>query len=163
MKKEFTHQLLESFQYSLDGQFQQAEIIKVTAPKSSGFYENLQFLDDLCNKAEMRSMKNVAGLLKELNLTEEQEKQAKKQNEEKSEDEKALDAYNQTLSGLEKEEIKQLNIAIIELLKKSAEIDGVQKFLETFWDEISIDDKRLLIGKYLANFTVVAQRNSKRS
>lgn len=161
MNKEFTHQLLESFRYSHSGEFHEAEIIKVTAPKSTGFYENLQFLDALCNRAEMRSMKNIAGLLKELDLSEEQKTQAEAQNQERTEDEKAFDAYNQTLSGLELDEIKKLNIAILELLKKSATIDGVEKFTSDMWEEISLEDKRLIIGKYLANFTVSAQRNSK--
>ena len=37
-----------------------------------------------------------------------------------------------------------------------------KKFEETFWDEIGIEDRRLLIGKYIANFTVSAQRNLKK-
>ena len=162
MKKEFTHQLEESFKYSHAGEFQQAEILSVTAPKSSDFYDNLQFLDSLCNKSEMRSMKNFAGILKELKLTEEEKVQAEQQNSEKSEDEKALDTYMQVLSGLEEDEIKKLNIVILELLKKSAKVDGEKNFEEVFWNDMCIEDRRLIIGKYIENFTVTAQRNSKK-
>lgn len=162
MRKQFTHQLEEQFKYSNKGEFHNAEIIVVTAPKSSDFYENLQFLDSLCTKAEMRTMKNVAGLLKELNLTDEQKKQVQQQNQSKDENEKALEAYNQLMSGLERDEIKNLNLAILELLKKSAQVDGEKNFEETFWNDMCIEDKRLLIGKYIENFTVTAQRNLKK-
>ena len=163
MKKEFRHQLLEQFQYSANGEFHQADLIVVEAPKSTNFYDNLQFLDSLCNKAEIRSMKNIAPLLKELdNVKEEDKVKAQEINEEKDEDEKALDSYNQLMSGLEQDEIPKLNVAIVELLKKSAKVDGEKKFEETFWDEIGIEDRRLIIGKYIANFTVSAQRKSKR-
>lgn len=163
MKKEFRHQLLESFQYSANGEFHKADLIVVEAPKSSNFYDNLQFLDSLCNKAEIRSMKNIAPLLKELdNVKEEDKVKAQEINEEKDEDEKALDSYNQLMSGLEQDEIPKLNIAIVELLKKSAKVDGEKNFEETFWDEIGIEDRRLIIGKYIANFTVSAQRKSKK-
>lgn len=163
MKKEFRHQLLESFQYSANGEFQKADLIVVEAPKSSGFYDNLQFLDSLCNKAEMRAMKNIAPLLKELDdIKQEDKEKAKEINENKSEDEIALDSYNQLMSGLNQDEIPKLNIAILELLKKSAKVDGEKNFEETFWDEIGIEDRRLLIGKYVANFTVSAQRNLKK-
>lgn len=166
MKKEFLHELTEPFKYSHNGEFHNADVIGVKAPKGSNdFFENLQFLDSLCNKAEMRSMKNIAGVLKELELTEEQKEKAQETNSNKTEEEKALDAYNQLLAGLEREEIKQLNICIIELLKKSAVVDGEKKFEASFWDgEDCLDDydKRLLIGKYIENFTVTAQRNSKK-
>lgn len=163
MRKEFTHQLLESFRYSAKGEFHDAEVIVVKAPKTSGFYENLQFLDSLCNKAEMRSMKNIAGILKELETTDEQREKAEQQKQERSEEERALDAYNQLLAGLEQDEIKKLNVAIVELLKKSAMVDGEKNFEETFWDDMEIDDRRLIIGKYIENFTVSAQRNLKNS
>lgn len=162
MKKSFTHELIEGFKYSAKGEFHNAEIITVDAPKSSEFYENLQFLDSLVNKSEMRMMKNLAGVLKELNLSDTDRQTAQKQNEEKSETEQAYDAYNQLISGLEKDEIKQLNIAIVELLKKSAKVDGEKNFEDTFWDDIGIEDKRLIIGEYVVNFTASSQRSLKK-
>ena len=162
LKKEFTHQLEESFRYSANGNFNDAEIITVSAPKSSNFYENLQFLDCLCNKAELRTMKNIAGVLNELKVTDAEKEKAEKEKNELSDNEKAINAYNQLFAGLEREEISQLNVVIVELLKKSAFVDGEKKFEEQFWEDMSIEDRRLLIGKYIENFTVTAQRNSKK-
>lgn len=162
LKKEFTHQLEESFRYSAEGNFHDAEVIVVTAPKSSNFYENLQFLDCLCNKAELRTMKNIAGVLKELQVSDADKEKAEKEKNELSDNDKAINAYNQLFAGLEKEEISQLNIVIVELLKKSAMVDGSKKFEEEFWEDMDIADRRLLIGKYIENFTVTAQRNLKK-
>lgn len=163
MKKEFRHNLEEKFQYSAGGEFHQAEIIVVEAPKSSEFKDNLQFLDSLCNRAEMRSLKDIAPIIKEFNVTEEAREVAKEQVQEKTEEDKALDAYNQIMSGLNQDEIKQLRVVIVELLKKSAKVDGTKNFEAVFWEEMSIEDQRLMIGKYIENFTVSAQRKSKRA
>lgn len=162
-KKEFTHQLCDSFQYSHEGQFQQAEVLKITAPKITDFADNLQILDSLCNRAELRTLKNIAGVLKELDATDTQREQARKQAEEQTDDDKALSAYNQVVSGLDNAEIKMLNVCMKELLKKSAEVDGCHNFEDSFWDLLSIEDRRLLTGKYIENFTVTAQRNSKKA
>ena len=162
MKKEFRHNLEEKFKYSANGEFHEAEIIVVEAPKSSDFKDNLQFLDSLCNRAEMRSLKDIAPIIKEFNVSQEVKDVAKEQLEEKTEEDKALDAYNQIMSGLNQDEIKQLRIVIVELLKKSAKVDGTKNFEGLFWEEMSIEDQRLIIGKYIENFTVSAQRKSKK-
>lgn len=162
MKKEFRHSLEEKFKYSANGEFHEAEIIVVEAPKSSDFKDNLQFLDSLCNRAEMRSLKDIAPIIKEFNVSQEVKDVAKEQLEEKTEEDKALDAYNQIMSGLNQDEIKQLRIVIVELLKKSAKVDGTKNFEGLFWEEMSIEDQRLIIGKYIENFTVSAQRKSKK-
>ena len=94
-------------------------------------------------------------------LTEEQKDRAKEQDNALTEDEQAINSYNQLLSGLEQAEIKQLNVCIAELLAKSAVINGEDKFEAVMFNELSIEDRRLLIGKYLQNFTSTAQRNSK--
>lgn len=162
MKKTFTHTLEEQFTYSKDGDFTEAKTITVTAPKSSDFYEGLQFLDSLYARAELKTLKNIAGIIKELNnLTSDEVEQAKKTDEKLDEDVSAVNAYNQLISGLEKEEIGKLNICITELLKKSAVINGKDKFEQAFFDDLGIEDRRLIIGKYLVNFTSTAQRNSK--
>ena len=162
MKKEFRHSLEEKFKYSANGEFHEAEIIVVEAPKSSDFKDNLQFLDSLCNRAEMRSLKDIAPIIKEFNVSQEVKDVAKEQLEEKTEEDKALDDYNQIMSGLNQDEIKQLRIVIVELLKKSAKVDGTKNFEGLFWEEMSIEDQRLIIGKYIENFTVSAQRKSKK-
>ena len=162
MKKEFRHSLEEKFKYSANGEFHEAEIIVVEAPKSSDFKDNLQFLDSLCNRAEMRSLKDIAPIIKEFNVSQEVKDVAKEQLEEKTEEDKALDAYNQIMSGLNQDEIKQLRIVIVELLKKSAKVDGTKNFEGLFWEEMSIEDQRLIIGKYIENFTVSAQRKLKK-
>lgn len=162
MKKSFKHDLLEAFQYSKGGNFSQATVIEVTAPKNPDFYEGLQFLDSLFNRAELKTLKNIAGIVKDLEkLTEEQKDTAKAQEDMLTEDEQAINAYNQLLSGLEQAEIKQLNICISELLAKSAIINGEDKFEGSMYYDLGIEDRRLLIGKYLQNFTSTAQRNSK--
>ncbi len=162
MKKSFKHDLLEQFQYSKSGNFSQATVIEVTAPKNSDFYEGLQLLDSLYNRAELKSLKSIAGIVKDLEkLSEEQKDKAKEQDNALTEDEQAINAYNQLLSGLEQAEIKQLNICVAGLLAKSAVINGEDKFEAVMYDEMSIEDRRLLIGKYLTNFTSTAQRNSK--
>lgn len=162
MKKSFKHDLLEQFQYSKSGNFSQATVIEVTAPKNPDFYEGLQLLDSLYNRAELKSLKSIAGIVKDLEkLTEEQKDKAKEQDNALTEDEQAINAYNQLLSGLEQAEIKQLNICVAGLLAKSAVINGEDKFEAVMYDELSIEDRRLLIGKYLTNFTSTAQRNSK--
>ena len=162
MKKTFKHDLLEEFQYSKGGNFSQATVIEVTAPKNPDFYEGLQFLDSLYNRAELKSLKSIAGIVKDLEkLTEEQKDRAKEQDNALTEDEQAINSYNQLLSGLEQAEIKQLNVCIAELLAKSAIINGEDKFEAVMFNELSIEDRRLLIGKYLQNFTSTAQRNSK--
>lgn len=162
MKKTFKHDLLEAFQYSKGGNFSQATVIEVTAPKNPDFYEGLQFLDSLYNRAELKSLKSIAGIVKDLEkLTEEQKDRAKEQENALTEDEQAINSYNQLLSGLEQAEIKQLNVCIAELLAKSAVINGEDKFEAVMFNELSIEDRRLLIGKYLQNFTSTAQRNSK--
>ena len=162
MKKTFTHTLEEQFTYSKNGNFAEAKTITVTAPKSSDFYEGLQFLDSLYARAELKTLKNIAGLIKELNnLTSDEVEQAKKSDETLDEDVSAVNAYNQLISGLEKEEIGKLNICITELLKKSSVINGEDKFEQAFFDDLGIEDRRLIIGKYLVNFTSTAQRNSK--
>lgn len=162
MKKEFRHSLEEKFKYSANGEFHEAEIIVVEAPKSSDFKDNLQFLDSLCNRAEMRSLKDIAPIIKEFNVSQEVKDVAKEQLEEKTEEDKALDAYNQIMSGLNQDEIKQLRVVIVELLKKSAKVDGTKNFEALFWEEMSIEDQRLIIGKYIENFTVSAQRKLKK-
>lgn len=162
MKKEFRHNLEEKFQYSAGGEFHQAEIIVVEAPKSSEFKDNLQFLDSLCNKAEMRTLKDLAPIIKEFNVSKEVREVANEQIQEKTDDDKALDAYNQLMSGLNQDEIKQLKVVIIELLKKSAVVDGNKNFEAIFWEDMSIEDQRLIIGKYVENFTVSAQRKLKK-
>lgn len=162
MRKSFNHDLIEEFQYSKKGEFEKASYITVTAPKSSDFYEGLQFLDSLYTRAEFKTLKNIAGILKELtNLTSEQEAQAKATDEALDDDDVAINAYNQLISGLEKDEITKLNICICELLKKSAVINGEDKFEQSFFDEMSIEDRRLITGKYLINFTSTVQRNLK--
>jgi hypothetical protein len=161
MKKSFNHDLLETFQYSKNGQFDTASFITVSAPKSSEFYEGLQFLDSLYARAEMKTLKNIAGIINELQaLTKKQEATARA-SENLDEEETAVNAYNQLLSGLEKDEITKLNICICELLRKSALVNGEDKFEQSFFDELGIEDRRIIIGKYLVNFTSSAQRNSK--
>ncbi len=161
MKKNFNHDLLETFQYSKNGQFDTASFITVSAPKSSEFYEGLQFLDSLYARAEMKTLKNIAGIINELQaLTKKQEATARA-SENLDEEETAVNAYNQLLSGLEKDEITKLNICICELLRKSALVNGEDKFEQSFFDELGIEDRRIIIGKYLVNFTSSAQRNSK--
>lgn len=162
MKKTFLHTLEEQFTYSKGGEFVEAKTITVTAPKSSDFYEGLQFLDSLYARAELKTLKNIAGIIKDLNnLTSDEIEQAKKTDEALDEEISAVNAYNQLISGLEKEEIGKLNICITELLRKSAVVNGEDKFEQTFFDELGIEDRRLIIGKYLINFTSTAQRNSK--
>ena len=162
MNKTFKHELVEEFRYSKSGDFDNATFIEVTAPKSSDFYEGLQVLDSLYNRAELKSLKSLAGVLKELEANDTQKEKAKEQAEEMSEDEKAINAYNQIMSGLDEKEIKCLNICICELLKKSALVNGEDKFEALFFEDMDIDDRRLIIGKYLVNFTSSAQRNSKK-
>lgn len=162
MKKTFQHDLIESFQYSKKGEFCQATLLTVTAPKSSDFYEGLQFLDSLYNRAELRTLKNIAGIIKDLtDLTEDEKARAKDSNADLDDEDVAINAYNQLLSGLEEAEIKKLNICICELLKKSAVVNGEDKFEASFFDEMGIEDRRIVIGKYLVNFTSTAQRNLK--
>lgn len=164
MRKNFTHELVESFTYSAKGNFNEATTLLVEAPKSSDFYEGLQFLDSLYNRAELKTLKNIAGIIKDLdNISEADKQKAKDINEELDNDEVAINTYNQLLSGLEQNEIKQLNICIKELLKKSAKINGEDNFEDSLFDELCIEDRRLIIGKYLVNFTSIAQRNLKRA
>jgi hypothetical protein len=163
MRKSFNHNLIEEFQYSKKGEFEKASFITVTAPKSSDFYEGLQFLDSLYTRAEFKTLKNIAGILKELtNLTAEQETQAKASDEMLDDEDSAINAYNQLISGLEQDEIAKLNICICELLKKSATVNGEDKFEASFFDEMAIEDRRIITGKYLINFTSTVQRNSKK-
>lgn len=162
MRKSFNHDLIEEFQYSKKGEFETASFITVTAPKSSDFYEGLQFLDSLYARAELKTLKNIASIIKELTaLTVEQEEQAKASDEALDDEQTAVNAYNQLISGLEKEEIGKLNICICELLRKSAKINGEDNFEQSFFDELCIEDRRIIIGKYLINFTSTAQRNLK--
>lgn len=162
MRKSFNHDLIESFQYSKKGEFEKATFITVSAPKSSDFYEGLQFLDSLYARAELKTLKNIAGIIKELtSLTAEQEAKAKETDDNLDDETSAVNAYNQLISGLEKDEIAKLNICISELLKKSAKVNGEDNFEQSFFDELSIEDRRIIIGKYLVNFTSTAQRNWK--
>lgn len=162
MRKSFNHDLIENFQYSKKGEFEKATFITVSAPKSSDFYEGLQFLDSLYARAELKTLKNIAGIIKELtSLTAEQETIAKETDENLDDETSAVNAYNQLISGLEKDEIAKLNICISELLKKSAKVNGEDNFEQSFFDELSIEDRRIIIGKYLVNFTSTAQRNWK--
>lgn len=163
LKKEFTHELYEKFKYSDDGSFHEAEIITVEAPKSRDFYTNLQFLDSLVIKAEMRNIKNVAGLMSELgDIDENKQQEYKKVQDEKPEEEKALDAYSQLIGGLDKDEIEKLDICIKEILKSSGKVNGDKNFEDSFYDDLSIEDRRVLIGMYIVNFTSTAQRALKR-
>lgn len=163
IKKQFNHDLVESFKYSKSGEFHEATLLTVTAPKSTDFYEGLQYLDSLYNRAELRTLKNIASIIKDLNeLTEDEKAKAQDSNSDLDDEDVALNAYNQLLSGLEEAEIKKLNICICELLKKSAVVNGEDKFEASFFDEMCIEDRRLIIGKYLVNFTSSVQRNLKK-
>lgn len=161
--KEFTHQLIESFRFSSKGEFDQAEIITVSAPKTQDFYGNVSFLDSLYLKAERRSVKDVAGLIKELDLSEAERAKAKEDEEKRvlelSDDEKALNVYTQLISGLEQNELKQLDICMCELLKSSAKVNGDKNFEAVFYEnELCFEDRRLITGKYVLNFTSMAQK-----
>jgi len=167
MKKEIIHELVTPFEYSSKGEFHQASIITISAPRGGDDLINVQILDSLCGRANNRNMKDLAGVIKALGDENNESKQAKEQAEEQkekmTEDESALLQYSQLVSSLEKQELKTLNVCMAEILSDSALVDGEKKFEAVFFHkEMSVEDVRLIIGKYIENFTSSSQNNSKK-
>lgn len=148
---EFKYDLEESFRFSYNGEFYEAESIVVSAPSKKIPSELFFHLEGLTTKSQQRAAKEMAGL--DMGDT--------PQGESKISDEDMRSILVSTIfSGLDKNELLQFLISFKEILKKSAKVCGRKdddycddkNFEDSFYECISIDDQRNLIGIYLQNF-----------
>ncbi len=153
--KEFTHELKEVFKYSNKGEFCEANLITIKAPK--GNMIELMIIDGLCAQSERRALSDVADLIDKIDDA--NKEKIKQLENEKDDDSKALDAYNSLFAGLKGKEYSQFDISFKEILKQCAVVDNEKTFEDSFYNELSMPDKRLLIGKYIVNFTSSSQAN----
>ena len=114
-------------------------------------------LDGLCASSELSVMKKLSGLTND--ISEEDMKKIREDETKKPENDRATEAYKQVFAGLEEKQYNQFSVAFKEILKKDAKVDNEKKFEEIFFNELSAEDLRLLIGKYIINFTSSSRQN----
>ena len=134
-----------------------SSILAITVKAPKGNNVGFMVIDGLCASSELSVMKKLSGLTND--ISEEDMKKIREDEAEKPENDRATEAYKQVFAGLEEKQYNQFSVAFKEILKKDAKVDNEKKFEEIFFNELSAEDLRLLIGKYIINFTSSSRQN----